>query len=455
MPTADELLRRRISNMRDELITKILKSSIDIFGPTALDEAWDEFHLWGNDGPFHPDATDVQVFMPWFFYDWYPDENETEVHDDAPRDLVPAMALLQARRGRLDNLEQSYLEECSSKGFSFYEILECWSGEGFKAKDVLTGELHDVIERSGSMTLKPSDMVFGKVVSLHGLTTLEACSVFIIPPKYKMGIVELREELTKEHGPVSHDVLREATLDVLEVYHELREAIENPKMPILQNTDGDLFVPHKLTFEIESAEAALDAILPMSFGLDRDEILDAAEKNDDGSIKSIEFPWLKKGNDKHKEWDNTVLGHIRIEGKKLLVDVNSVKRADIFEGELHERMPNAYKLKSKLIEPVEQHLKNRGGSENKSHQTKENEDLNNDPQIQAVLSKMMEKHWNSWVSEKLPALENKTPLEAIQSPKGRETLDNLLTQFERDAEVRPMPGQTVETFKTLRDRLGM
>jgi hypothetical protein len=34
-------------------------------------------------------------------------------------------------------------------------------------------------------------------------------------------------------------------------------------------------------------------------------------------------------------------------------------------------------------------------------------------------------------------------------------VDALLTQFERSAEQKPMPGQTVETFQKLRDRLGL
>ncbi len=34
-------------------------------------------------------------------------------------------------------------------------------------------------------------------------------------------------------------------------------------------------------------------------------------------MRRAEIPWLKRGNAKQKNWKNTVLGFIRIEGKRL------------------------------------------------------------------------------------------------------------------------------------------
>lgn len=57
--------------------------------------------------------------------------------------------------------------------------------------------------------------------------------------------------------------------------------------------------------------------------------------------------------------------------------------------------------------------------------------------------------------EPIPALGGLKPADAVKTKDGREMLDALLTQFERDAATRPMVGQTVETIKEVRARLGM
>jgi hypothetical protein len=47
-----------------------------------------------------------------------------------------------------------------------------------------------------------------------------------------------------------------------------------------------------------------------------------------GELVLVEFPWLKKGNRQNPAWDNTVLGHIVIDGRELTIEVNSQERAD-------------------------------------------------------------------------------------------------------------------------------
>jgi hypothetical protein len=48
----------------------------------------------------------------------------------------------------------------------------------------------------------------------------------------------------------------------------------------------------------------------------------------------------------------------------------------------------------------------------------------------------------------------KTPLEAIQDADGREMVEALITQLERDAERMPVP-PSAEVFSALRRRLGL
>ena len=76
-----------------------------VYGEEALDEAWDEFHLWEEDAPeFDLHSHHLQVFMPWFFHRWSPDPAETLVADTALHGREPTRVLLERRARRLDPL---------------------------------------------------------------------------------------------------------------------------------------------------------------------------------------------------------------------------------------------------------------------------------------------------------------------------------------------------------------
>jgi hypothetical protein len=53
------------------------------------------------------------------------------------------------------------------------------------------------------------------------------------------------------------------------------------------------------------------------------------------------------------------------------------------------------------------------------------------PEVQEQIRKMAKAHWESWFDEPIPALDNKTPLEAAKTKLGREKLEALLLQYER------------------------
>ena len=85
----------------------------------------------------------------------------------------------------------------------------------------------------------------------------------------------------------------------------IRDALHTP--PRLCNTDGDPFLFHTLTFRIESAEAAFEALAPLAVGRSREELLDDAELDESGKLRSVDFDWIREGNRKFKSWDNTIL----------------------------------------------------------------------------------------------------------------------------------------------------
>ena len=76
--TADSpemLTWRRIRRALDGLPNTMLRFAVETFGPTALEEAWEEF-VMNTDleySEFDPKTPHIQLFMPWFFHCWSPE----------------------------------------------------------------------------------------------------------------------------------------------------------------------------------------------------------------------------------------------------------------------------------------------------------------------------------------------------------------------------------------------
>lgn len=453
-PSTNELFRQRLHRERNELIHIVLKHVTKVYGPAAVEEAWDEFHQWPDDNEgFDPDSHELQLFMPWFFFDWTPDEAGSDVWESAPRGICPAQSLLDSKSSSVSALQREYMQLCIFTGFSFHEILEVWPGRGFKTRDLLTDDFNEIIEKMGSENAKVGQIVFGKAVTIQDLTTLEACSPTMIPPIHKIEIMAFRKEMEQKDPPFSRDALWEYDPEIQSLYQDIYRSVTDRRMPTLVNTDGELMIPHKLSYDLlVPSDDVLKALADLNSQESYEEILEYAEVVD-GELQRVEFPWSKIGNAKHAGWENTVLGHIKIKERSMTVEVNSENRAAQFEIILEKRLVGKYKLRAKVIESLENQMRDR--SPRSIDADAEHEALQNHPDAQAQMKKMMAAHWGGWISSPIPALGDISPIKAIKTKQGRESVDALLNQFEMQIEERPQVGVTLETFQEIRNKLGL
>lgn len=454
-PTSDDLAWQRIHNMHSNLVGKLMEFTIKTYGISGYNEAWDEFNLWSNEEPFDPESQLHPLFGSWMFYHWSPDFAETQLSDEIPLELTPAEFFLEKYNNNLNDLEIEDLEENLRRPFSFYDVLECKPGAWIKVQDLLTEEYFTVIEKMGSKTIKPGDLLFGKVVTVRDVTMFDGLAPIVFPPHHKITVIYERQNYLSEDGNITAESLREFDMDLLDIFWELYEAVVNPPMPILTNTDGHLIAPHKMTFLIDSIDDTFEALHDLASNNTKENLLADANFLINGKLKSVEFPWLIKGNKKNKHWENTVLGHIHLENNMMIVEVNSKERSKKFLTYLKKRMPKGWKLTTTIVEDIESKLAEHRKTKKSSVEEQKSEDLNDRPEVKEFLAKINEGHWNSWPTTPLPALKGQTPVEAIKTKEGRSMVDALITDFERSSEINPIPGQTLETFQKLRDRLGL
>jgi hypothetical protein len=222
--------------------------------------------------------------------------------------------------------------------------------------------------------------------------------------------------------------------DIRTVYLDVRDAMRTP--PRLTNTDGDPFVLHTLTFRAGSAHAAFEALAPLARGASKKELLTAAKFDRDGTLLSVEIPWQKQGNRIHKDWESTLLGHIRISGRSLIVEVNSEKRAARVRQEIERRMGIlvVHQKTATQIPDGSWKKPEPGTTAGKSDPTGP-EELPPDPAFNEQMRQTLQREVENWIFQKIPALRGRTPLEAIKDPDGKEIVESLLLGWERQTEA--------------------
>ena len=452
----DDPVWTRLNRFNDGFALRMLRFTDEVFGKAALAEAWDEFTL-REDVPFDAGSPHMQVFMPWFFHDWLPKEEATRIRKSAPRGETVVGAWLKREGARIDPLERRYLEACLAAPFSFHEILACRPGSGFRLRCILTGEEREVAERSGSRAAKQGDIMFAKVVPIDHLALIDGCAPAPIPSIDRAPIIALRRKLQDAGVALTPAALREHVLDLFETYHPLIERVLNPRLPELQNTDGDALSFHRILYDIDAPQTAFDALKGLALDATEEELLADAARDSRGALSKVEFGWLKKGNAKHQQWNNTVLGQIMIDGGTLTVEVNSRRRADQFRGLALQLLEGRARYRSTVVESTQAMLER---SRNKQHDPDEEArrartvELNARPEVQALLAQQLAGHFATWPETSLPILGGRTPLDAVRHADGREMVEALVADVERHLTER-FPGSHETIVARLRQRLGL
>ena len=453
-PSSPEGVWRRLRTALDGLPTIMLRFTRQAYGPRVLDEAWAEFTLWEDEDPrFDPSTAHMQAFMPWFFHRWAPDPMDTGVADASLHDRSPTRTFLERRGGRLEPLLRRYLGGCLESPFTFHEIVHADPGRGFRARDVLTGRELDVLERTASRTMEAGDLFFGQLVTVDGVTLMEACSPHAFPPGDKLELIDLRRRIAGAGAlPLDGDALEDWDIEIRQMYLDLVDALLNPRMPRLQNTDGEPIAFHRLSFAVPSPHDAFQALKHLALDDTEEELLDSAELDGKGRVRCVSFVWKVAGNAAHPHWESTVLGHLEIEGERLVANVNSAGRAERIKQLVATACPGARHLGTEVETPEEALAEAEHGGGERGEPA--GEPAMSDPDVRSHLAEMTAKHYQHWIRSPILALGGRTPLEAVRDGDGREKVEALVNQIERHG-LTMDPPMDAAVIRRLREDLGL
>src|SRR5207244_2114618 len=216
----------------------------------------------------------------------------------------------------------------------------------------------------------------------------------LIPPQEKIQLIERRKKMSAASA-LSAAGLREYDMELRTVLLPMMDRLLNPRPPAVANTDGDPLEFHTLRFDLPDPTAAVAQLRDLAVGVEEDDFESGIERDPAGRVVRADISWLRAGG-AGTAMENTVLGHIKVEVERLMAM----------------------------------------------------------PEVQAALRETLRRHYHSWPDEQLPALGGRTPREAVQDPDGREAVQALLRQFERDMK-RQDPALTAGIIDELRATLGI
>lgn len=431
-PDPINYMKEKLGRFHERIVGELLRHGAMIFGPDVLDEAADEFFGWLEEE--EREEIDLEyhgmLFYPWFLFKWRIESADGESSLAGPRDLSIVHSYLQAHGKRLDPVEREYLEGFASAPFSFFEITAVEPGKIVYVRDILLDRNHQVLENLASQALHTGDVVFGSAFEAGGIGLFGALSMIAFKPSAKIEILAIRQMMSQgTKGRISAGTLEDYDLELRELYLDLFTA--RTAMPTLCNTDGDKLSLHTLKYTITSPQRVFDSLKGLSNGFASEkDLLEEADYDAGGALRKVEIPWLLSANQKHAGMENTVHGHLFIDGAQLTCEVNSAERAARLRAIIAKSLPGKEAVyKTTVIQSAESMMREAPPS---SPPDSEQEELMNNPEVKAHIEQMMRKHWQAWPDMKLPALQGRTPRQAVRDELGRQQVSALLEDMEKN-----------------------
>lgn len=445
----------KIRQIESEVIEGILDFAAEEYGKNFLPEALAEFGFWGEYQI--PEQLFDTIFLPWLIFNWRPETDEQEGSEQAL-----GLQYLEENEEQLDSYHQAFILTACAQPFTFFTVTGVISGKSLELRDIFLNRTFTVKEAKASTTLRRGDIIYARVLPLGGQAIILGMAPTVIPPRELTGLLDIRDEIKKEMREEGFDLnlasLCDWDVEMRAAYLSVAEFLANPPRPTLQNTDGDPFIFVRLYFELRcSPQEAFDGLRSLSLYQSPTGVPEEAVRDETGNLVEVSFDWSKKGNKKYKDWNNTILGTLTIDGATLTVEVNSEERAKKIRTEIAKRLGKQAIFKRDERESVEDKLEEMSAQSDSpavKEQLREQEEFASRPEVQELLEQQMQAHWEAWYNQRIPALQNKTPLQAARTKAGRERLEALLLDFERNNEEASQPHLRVD-IEAMRKKLGL
>ncbi len=423
----------------DKSLTQKILEFVDREGLNAeRDRAMD---MWLESiGEEPSEDTDVLKFLDWFIHDYK--------LKDYRKSLIEVFA--ERRREKLDDEEREVLDGWLRTSLGLYEVTWVEAGKGIGLRDVFTGEERFAEDVRASEDLVKWDLLLVRVLSISGQPSLGGIALRF-PRDAKEELVRFGKDLLAEYGTTDpraswSQVMKEKGYLFYTLQARMKRRLEDTT---LVTPEGDAVLISEAVYAVRDfkrALAALDEVEEfdrLDQAVDTEEMLygwigqaeemEPTRKAGAGAIMLSTKLVMESDDEELDDEELAFLGYIHVNPENLTLECLS-----------KERLERGMRLLKASLGDSIQHLSNTyKGIQEALVQAKEREtsELIEDegfrpPASKPFLRDFLEEHYERWVDMRLPALDGKTPKEALKTRDGRAKVEELLKSVENLEERR-------------------
>jgi tetratricopeptide (TPR) repeat protein len=387
-------------------------------------------------------------FLEWFIHDFSLRSGLTVVEE-----------FYKEKKEKFSDEEQSLVEYETASILSLYEVISVTPEVGLRLRDLFTGEEMDILEVKGSLTAVKWDVILARVIRMGAVNKLSGIAT-LIPRRSKenvlLSIKGVWEKFKSETG--NHEWSYFIKSNAHLVHHIIED--QSPFEPIFVTEEYHRIISSKAVFDVKDFQR-----VQYRLNQEFDFVIDQEEEGG-----KSQWTWLKRG--KSKDWEIhepekgsvilksemirgkgelrwTSLGTVTLTPKKLELWCISKERLDrgkitlkeVLGDDIQHRIDTYEDMVKKAMEGAR-----RGSSAEQDEMPEE---------FYPYFSKEMEEFVKKWIDEKIPALDGKTPREAVKTPEGREKVEELLKDWENMEERKRKVGEPYIDIDILRQRLNL
>lgn len=205
---------------------------------------------------------------------------------------------------------------------------------------------------------------------------------------------------------------------LVELWCDAESHLRNAPPPEVTNTDGD---PIALTRDVfRLAPGARDAVVA---ALGR--LTGAQVREDEGELLFA----IVRPAPESMAMDNLVLGHARLEARRLVLESNSVRRADALRGQVESACGAALRSHKREVIEAAELLARYPADGPRARRAAANMEAP-PPEAREAMRQWKREYYRRWLDESIPGLDGLTPRQAVKRPGSRRKLERLLREFE-------------------------
>ncbi|MBD3161875.1 MAG: hypothetical protein GF346_06315 [Candidatus Eisenbacteria bacterium] len=340
--------------------------------------------------------------------------------------------------------ERAWLLAQGAAWLSIWEARAADPGVSLTLFDLLTGEGRTVRESLASRSIRPGTGLLCRVVEEPDGPRIDGLHPMPLPAEAAEEVAGKIRRKTRRKRRVPVETLRRPEIGraLIAFWEEAVAGLQEPRAvpPRMQNTDGEKLCLTADAFAFDPRHrkeilARLDA-LPET---------DAKTEKDGVRV----YSFLRPRDRTHEDRESTVIGRATLHDRELLLETNSTARANALRGRVESVLRHRIRHRSRREEDPFSALEAGGPLAGDPSSPDEIAPEERD----RVQRELKARHYAAWPDQPLPALDGKTPREAVRSPDGREQVDLLLRSCERH-EARLPAGQRYD-FSRLREELDL